>query len=171
MNGPAVFDPLGAERIWTNNASSRLNIATDDVSQAIFVIPGEGGRFPMPVGDGTNFFTVTLEDRRTGQIEICHCTFRSGDELTVIRAQEGTVAQAFLQGATVSNRMTAEALNGIFSYAYTKPDADEVFVNVAGDTMEPDALLQWDVGGTSGQTVLDLNGGGIARAYIDAGEF
>ena len=171
MNAATPFVSAGSVRIYANNATSRLSVATDAVSAAIFVLPGEGARFPQPIGDGTDFFSVTLEDRRTGQIEICACTARTLDSLTIERAQEGTTAQAFLEGATVSNRMTAEALNGIFSYAYPRPDADELFVNVSGDTMDADALLAWADGNTVEQIVLDLNGGGIGRAYIDAGEF
>src|SRR3954468_13572228 len=94
--------------LFSNNASSRLyaSVAAGDTS--IRVQAGDGSKFPMPI-DGMTF-TVTLEDRRTGQVEICMCTARSGDIMTVLRGQELTTAQAFALGATVSNRLTADTM-------------------------------------------------------------
>lgn len=91
--------------LFANNASSRIPSDLPAGSTSIPVMAGEGARFPAVTAG--NHFMVTLEDRRTGQIEICRCTARSGDILTVTRAQEGTTAQTFLLGTTVSNRLTA----------------------------------------------------------------
>ena len=71
----------------------------------------------VPFSTGTDWFMVTIEDRRTSQIEICKCVGRSGDILNVTRAQESTPPQAFLLGATVSNRLTAQALNTLVNAA------------------------------------------------------
>ncbi len=119
--------------LFANNASSRMPDDLGSSASSVLVWPGEGAKFPQPTG--TDYFMVTLEDRRTGQIEICRCTGRSGDMLMLTRAQEGTVAQDFHMGATVSNRMTAGALMSIFSYTWSKQEADDRFVNVDGDTM------------------------------------
>jgi Collagen triple helix repeat (20 copies) len=96
--------------IFANNATSRLYAAIAAVDTSIRVQAGHGVKFPQPIGDGSNWFTVTVEDRRTGQIEIMKCTGRSGDILNVTRAQESTTAQAFAMDSTVSNRLTAATM-------------------------------------------------------------
>jgi len=95
---------------FANNATSRLYAAVATGDGTIRVQSGDGGKFPNPNTAAGEYFTVTLEDRRTGQVEIMNCTARSGDVLTVTRAQEGTTAQAFAQYATVSNRLTAATM-------------------------------------------------------------
>lgn len=100
---------------FANNASSRAATPITAADPSVQVLPGEGGKFPTVVAP--DFFMVTLEDRRTGQIEICKCTSRSGDLLLITRAQEGTVAQGFYQYATVSNRLTAGMMNQLVSAA------------------------------------------------------
>ena len=107
--------------LFANNASSRLYAAIDAVTTSIRVQAGDGAKFPQPVGDGSNYFPVTVEDRRTGQIEIMLCTGRSGDILNVTRAQEGTAAQSFLLGATVSNRLTAFTMDFLAHAGATGP--------------------------------------------------
>jgi len=95
-------------QIFKNNASSRLAGALTATATTLKVDAGTGSKFPAPTPG--NFFMVTVEDRRTGQIEICKCTARSGDTLTIVRAQEDTTNQAFALGSTVSNRLTAGTL-------------------------------------------------------------
>src|SRR5580765_60392 len=143
--------------LFANNATSRLQIDTPAASGTITVPSGEGAKFPITApGD---FFMVTIEDRRSGQMEICQCTARSADVLTVTRGQEGTVAQDFLAGATVSNRMTAGTL-AILQEAYLKPEADAKFVDVAGDTMTGPLILPAGAPAT-GPTATN-------KTYVDA---
>jgi hypothetical protein len=124
--------------LFKNNATSRLSVAIDGLSVGLSLLPGEGARFSSPVAP--EYAYVTIEDRRTGQIEICKMTSRSGDTLIVTRAQEGSAAQSFNPGATVSQRLTAGTLEAWEDYivalgGYTQPDADDRFVNVTGDMM------------------------------------
>jgi hypothetical protein len=97
--------------LFANNASSKLFASIAAVDTTVHVMNGDGFKFPQPIGDGSDWFTLTIEDRRTAQIEICKCTARSGDILTIVRGQEGTLAQAFAQYATVSNRLTAATMD------------------------------------------------------------
>jgi len=106
---------------FTNNATSILRQDTPAASTTITLPSGEGARFPQPTGAYN--FMVTLEDRRTGQIEICKCTARTADVLTVTRAQEGTTAQLFVAGATVSNRVTAQQLVDLQAASLGVPEA------------------------------------------------
>lgn len=84
----------------TNNASTVLATGISAGSATITVLGGKGALFPS-----TGYFFVTLTDGTN--IEICKCTSRSGDVLTVTRAQEGTVAYAFNGGDKVELRITA----------------------------------------------------------------
>jgi hypothetical protein len=75
---------------------------------------GTGALFPAPVS-GTSFFKLTLIDAATGQIsEIVHVTARTGDTLTIVRAQEGTLARAWSVNDIAANMMTAGTLSYIF---------------------------------------------------------
>lgn len=78
--------------IFSNNASALLAASITAVDTTVQVASGFGALFPSP--GGTEFFYATLEDD-AGNIEIVKCTGRSGDILTVVRAQDGTTAQAF----------------------------------------------------------------------------
>lgn len=100
-----------AELLVVNNALSTLlaGILVGDV--ACTVQPGDAAKFPVIAGN--QFFKVTLENKNTGAFEIVHCTARAAGVLTIVRAQEGTVAQAFPAGSIVSCRATKELLERI----------------------------------------------------------
>jgi hypothetical protein len=78
--------------LFSNNASSLLAASISDVDTTVQVAAGFGALFPSP--SGGKFFYATLEDD-AGNLEIVKCTSRTGDNLTVVRAQDGTTAQAF----------------------------------------------------------------------------
>lgn len=126
-------------QIFTNNASSLLATAltASALDVVVEVSPGEGALFPA-VGVG-EFFMITIEDA-AGNLEICRCTSRTSDELTVERAQENTSLQAWDVGDRVECRLTA----GTF---------DE-FLQLSGGTLTGD---------------LDLNGNSILDPVIDGG--
>lgn len=94
--------------ILANNAVSRLSASLAIGATTLSVVSGEGAKFPTPTGG--DWFPLTLV-KASGVLEIMHCTTRSGDVLTVARAQEGTAAQAFTAGDRVELRITAETLN------------------------------------------------------------
>lgn len=122
--------------LFANNATSRLYATIDALTTSIRVSAGTGNLFPQPVGDGSNWFMVTLEDRRNNTVEICKCTGRSGDILNVQRGQESTTAKAFEVGSNVSNRMTAGMMAQFFQFnGYSMAESDAKFVDAAGDTM------------------------------------
>lgn len=105
-------------QLFTNNADSKLNGAVAIGDTAITVMPGDGAKFPSPVGG--NFFLVTLFQKAgTDELnhEIVKCTARAGDVLTVVRAQEGTTAKAFNAEDPVELRLTAGTLRSLVSTA------------------------------------------------------
>jgi len=108
-----------ADVIFTNNASALLAATIDNSETVLQVAAGFGALFPSPTG--AQYFMASLEDE-SGNVEICKCTSRTNDLLTVVRGEDGTVGQAFTLTVTrVELRVTAAVL--------------EEFVQVTGDTM------------------------------------
>lgn len=101
-------------QLFTNNAASGLASAVGAGATAIPLKTGDGAKFPTP--GGGDFFLVTLF-QKSGADEVNHeivkCTARSGDTLTVVRAQEGTTARAFNVDDLLELRLTAGALAGL----------------------------------------------------------
>lgn len=93
-----------AKGLFTNNASTFLSAGITDAATSLVVTTGEGDLFASPTGG--DWQKVTITDGTN--IEILHITARTTDTLTVTRAQEGTVAQAWSSGAIVEHRLTAE---------------------------------------------------------------
>lgn len=100
-----------ANIVFANNAVSTIRNALGISQTTLVVAVGTGELFPAPTGG--DYFKLTIEDRRTLQIEIVHCVGRSGDTLTIQRAKEDTTAKAFAIGATVANRFTRDTPDAI----------------------------------------------------------
>lgn len=97
----------------SNNASTVLASSINASATTLTVNTGAGSLFPSPVA-GTSFFKLTLIDAATGQLtEIVHVTARTGDSMTIERAQEGTVARAWSANDIAANMMTAGTLSYI----------------------------------------------------------
>lgn len=90
-----------------NGASTALASDIDAVTTTISVQAATGGVFPSPGVD--EVFALVLEDT-AGNVEICHCTSRTGDALTVVRGQENTTAKAFTAANTVAENRITKAL-------------------------------------------------------------
>lgn len=82
---------------FANNASSLLAATINAAATTVQVGAGEGALFPSPTG--SEYFLVALVNA-AGDLEIVKCTSRTGDLLTVVRAQEGTSAATWTNGAT-----------------------------------------------------------------------
>lgn len=97
-------------KLLANNfGSTTLAGPISNTATSLSVQSGAGALFPNP-GAG-QYFVVVLNDAATGLVyEVLWCTARSGDTLTVIRAQENTSAQSWLAGDKVLGLMTAGQL-------------------------------------------------------------
>lgn len=94
---------------FKNNAGSKLaGVLTSDAT-TITVLTGTGANFPSISSDKDYFHATIVGDN--GDMEIVRVTAVSGDTLTVIRAQEDTVAKEWPAGTRIENRITAEFLN------------------------------------------------------------
>lgn len=95
---------------YANNAASRIIAGISPSDTTIPLETSEGALFPsLGVGD---WFVATIVNA-SGALEIVKVIERSGDILTVERAQEGTVAQAFSIGSRIELRLTAGAFSDI----------------------------------------------------------
>lgn len=72
----------------------------------------DGSGLPNPVLANNDWFAGVIFDS-SGQVEIVKVTARSGNSITTVRGQEGTVPVAFNSGAIFSARLTAAMIDGI----------------------------------------------------------
>lgn len=92
---------------FKNNAFSTLDTAISAVDVGLAVAYGDGTLFPA-AGAGDYFYmTITALD---DTYEVVKVTARSGDSMTITRAQEGTTALAFSAGSLCDLRVTAQGL-------------------------------------------------------------
>lgn len=100
---------MAYEFLFANNATTTLSASVSATATVLNVASGDGDLFPSPASGQA--FAVTLVDAETGLTnEICYCTARSGDALTVIRGQEGKNALAWSAGDTCANYITADVM-------------------------------------------------------------
>lgn len=96
--------------LFANDASSTLAAPISNVATSLSLSAGTGALFPSP--SSGQQFALTLNDAATGLlVEVVYCTARTGDVLTVSRAQEGTVAQSWLAGDLAASLITAGNLS------------------------------------------------------------
>jgi hypothetical protein len=112
--------------LLNNNAVGSLGGAVDDTTTSLPLLAGEGANFPSP-GEG-DYFPITLV-KTTGELEVVHCTARTGDVLTVVRGREGTLARAFNAGERVSLRLTAQAISDM--HAEITAITDNLAINLS----------------------------------------
>ena len=99
--------------LFENFATVWLTTVVGASDTSIELGSGEGALFPLP-GVGEKF-AIVLEDNRIGAREVAYCIGRSGDTLTVQRAQEGTTALEFAAYSSLSNRVTAGVLSQLLT--------------------------------------------------------
>jgi len=137
-------------QIFANNAKTTLAAPITSTQTTITVAPGTGSEFPNPTTGQQ--FKVTLNSVSSPTVyEICNCTSRSGDTLTVIRGQEGTTALPFVLNDVVGHFDTAGVMSdlvqteqlqaGTYSYADVGGTANALTATVGSNlTTIPDGL-------------------------------
>jgi hypothetical protein len=120
---------MSSER-FTNNASTTLSTSAGSSDVTLTVASGKGALFPsIAVGQ---YFSATIiaSGNSTGlPNEIVYVTAKTGDTLTVLRAQEGTVARAWAIGDMIANFPTAAFYNSAASIADTQSQAGNFAVD------------------------------------------
>ena len=106
--------------LFSNDASSTLAAPISTTATSLTLASGTGALFSSP--SAGQQFTLTMNDAATGLLtEIMLCTARSGDTLTVERAQEGTVALNWLAGDLAANLCTAGTMAALLQTATLYP--------------------------------------------------
>ena len=133
--------------LFANGVRTSLtaSVGTGDTSIAVGAATG------MPAAGGGDYFMLRLTSVNTMAYEIVKVTAISGTTLTVVRAQEGTTALAFVSGDRAELRLTAGTLDAI---------RDELQVNIdAVEQIATDALaLANSALTTANATAADLAG-------------
>lgn len=104
--------------LFANFAGSTLAFPISPTDLTATLTSGAGALFPSP-GAG-QYFSMTFANSAATLREIVHVTARSGDIVTIVRAQEGTTALGWNAGDLAQNRLTAgdlAYLEGLFSQA------------------------------------------------------
>lgn len=99
--------------LHTNRAASTLATGINTAVTTCTVATGEGARFPAANTAAGTYFGLVIQD---GDLdanlrEYCYCTNRTGDVLTIVRAQDGSTAKTFSAGATVAGVILAGELD------------------------------------------------------------
>lgn len=101
--------------VWTNfitGAGATLASNITSTQTSITLTSGQGALFPALITG--QFFPLVLQSAtNSATAEICWCTARSTDTLTVLRGQEGSTASAFNASDLVQLRPTAASLADI----------------------------------------------------------
>ena len=128
-----------------NNVDSTL--ATAASSSDLGMTVANGGLFPIPAAG--EYFYATVTDP-AGLFEIVKVTARAGNNLTVVRAQEGTGPVAFAVGSRIELRVTAQTIADAISdseldiaaYFAAAGNGTSVGLNVGvGKTLNVDGTL------------------------------
>lgn len=132
--------------LFADNASSLLASGITSSQTTLTVTATQGALFPSP-GAG-QIFVGTIEDTG-GNIEVVWVTGRTGDTMTIVRAQESTAAAAFASGSRFEIRCTAG-------------DMQAMLQKNGGDTL---------AGTTNVSGVIALGSGGSVQGGEYAGGF
>ena len=122
--------------LFTNNAGSTLAGAITNTATLLNVATGGGALFPSP-GAG-QYFKLTVIDAATGLLtEFMHVTNVTGDQFTVVRAQEGSTALAWSAGDLVELTTTAGTLAAMAQQAQLQSNS----TNYSTDSGAANALV------------------------------
>lgn len=95
---------------FSNNATATLAAGIDD-TEAVIEMEVDAGSARFYIPSGSDFQRATLYSLDDPDaFEIVYITENDGTNLTVIRGQEGTTAQAWAAGAKIDARVTASML-------------------------------------------------------------
>lgn len=100
-------------RLFSNNASSTLAAQLNVGATSLTVSSGHGALFPSPVSPDYSILTLTQTGTVETSWEEVKLTARSGDVLTIARAQEGSTDATWVLGSKVELRITAAMLNEV----------------------------------------------------------
>ena len=102
--------------LFANQLQTTLASAIDNTATTIVVAAGTGDYFPE-IGENESIKLTIINATNQLINEIVLCTAINGDALTVVRAQEGTIARSWPIGSFIDNLMTS-GTSGSFVQQY-----------------------------------------------------
>jgi hypothetical protein len=134
-----------------NNTFSTIPTGVSSTDTTLVVTTGDGAKFPpLAVGD---YFYLTLVSI-DGVIEIVKVTARTGDTMSIVRAQEGTIAAGFAAGSRVELRVTAQTMFDVAAQVVGRVvfEGETVTLNIPSDYADVqaafDGIASWIIAGT-----------------------
>lgn len=115
--------------VFSNFANTTLASGINNAATSITLALGTGSQFPSPTGG--QYFVIVFTDAATKTLhEVCNCTARTGDTLSIVRAQESTTALSWNAGDFVACVPTAGQMaacaqsdSAVFTNTPTAPTA------------------------------------------------
>lgn len=107
--------------LFANRATSVLTRAINSTDTVLRINVTDSSKFPVPSAQSLLQLAVT---DTTGKTEYMAATNRVGEDITVIRAREGTPASAFPIGSRVELRITATVLRNFLQISGGAMDGD-----------------------------------------------
>ncbi len=159
-------------QLFANNAYGSLGATLSDSATSLTLATGQGARFPTPTGG--DFFLLTLiaidTNGNESNWEIVKVTGRSSDVLTIVRAQEATLAANWASGTRAELRATAGTFAGYLPAAGGTLTGDLTLSGtgrvIAADFSNNTASLRaaFQTNTTNGNTVVPAKPNGSATA-------
>jgi hypothetical protein len=149
--------------LFANNAVGTLAAAYGTTATALTLASGQGVKFPSP--GPSEWFAVTVVDP-SNNLEVMRCTARTGDTLTVARAQEGTPARNLALGEKMELRLTAAMLVALRDKTV---DASQIAAgSITGGMIQDGSITQSDLAANSvgAPQIID---GSVGAAELGAG--
>ena len=113
--------------LFTNNGAATLAGPISNSATSANLAAGTGSIFSNPAPASGQYYVATLISAANELVnEIVHITAVSGDTVTLLRAQEGTTALAWVAGDLLQNLITAGQMNEFL----TIEQADETFATI-----------------------------------------
>ena len=151
-----------------NNAVSTLAGSINTVVTAMSVQAGHGARFPAASIVSGNYFYVSIIDL-ANNIEIVKVTDRVTDTFTIIRARDGTTAQAFAANTRVELRPVAAMFNELPNRLLLNADlADNTIKPVKLETIA--GLVAGSYGGAFKRPLMTVNAKGQLTTIADVSD-
>ena len=125
-------------QLYSNNIDTTLAATLSDVATSATLADGSGLKSPT----GGNFEILTLIS--AGVFEIVRVTARSGNVVTITRAQEGTTAQAWAAGTRVFAGVTAGTLAALLQ---NKATGDALALGSSTAAGDRAIALGWNANG------------------------
>lgn len=151
--------------LFKNNATALLAASISTSGTTLVLAAGAGSSFPVITG--SDYFHGTLYDS-ANNFEIVKVTARTGDSLTIERAQEGTIALAFSSGDAFAQRVTASDLSDFAQKsnvnAFTNDNSFTGITTFAGDIQASTASFSGAIAGATATFSSSVTGNSFSGA-------